>query len=152
VRCQLNAPAVLPPPPPLDRRLGGLQSRSGRYGEIKILHIVRTRTPTPPSSRTYNSQRNELPSLELYTPITNVRINIYRCPLITGGHPLVHFRIISHVHRKVVAACKDRKIGSECDCGAPDSTTSDFSQVPHFRNSNGESPRAYLIPNSISCN
>jgi hypothetical protein len=31
----------------LDRRLGGLQSRSGRHGEIKILAPTGTRTPTP---------------------------------------------------------------------------------------------------------
>jgi hypothetical protein len=32
---------------PLDRRLGGLQSRSGRCGEQKILDPTGTRTPTP---------------------------------------------------------------------------------------------------------
>jgi hypothetical protein len=32
---------------PLDRRLGGPQSRSGRRGEEKILDHTRTRTPTP---------------------------------------------------------------------------------------------------------
>jgi hypothetical protein len=32
---------------PLDRRLGGLQSRSGRRGEDKILDPTKTRTPTP---------------------------------------------------------------------------------------------------------
>jgi hypothetical protein len=38
------------PPYPFDRRLGGPQSRSGRYGEVKILGLTGTRTPTPPSS------------------------------------------------------------------------------------------------------
>jgi hypothetical protein len=32
---------------PLDRRLGGLQSRSGRFGEGKIFDPTGTRTPTP---------------------------------------------------------------------------------------------------------
>jgi hypothetical protein len=35
---------------PLDRRLGGPQSRSERLGEEKILDTTGTRTPTPGSS------------------------------------------------------------------------------------------------------
>jgi hypothetical protein len=35
---------------PLDRRLGGPQSRSGRHGEVKILESTGTRTSTPRSS------------------------------------------------------------------------------------------------------
>jgi hypothetical protein len=35
---------------PLDRRLGGPLSQSGRYGEVKILDPTRTRTPTTQSS------------------------------------------------------------------------------------------------------
>jgi hypothetical protein len=35
---------------PLDRRLGGPKSRSGRRGEVKILDPTGTRTPTPWSS------------------------------------------------------------------------------------------------------
>jgi hypothetical protein len=35
---------------PLDRRLGGPQSRSGRFGEENILDTIGTRTPTPRSS------------------------------------------------------------------------------------------------------
>jgi hypothetical protein len=45
--------ALLPgksPRYPLDRMLGGPQSRSGRRGEEKILNPTRTRTPTPRSS------------------------------------------------------------------------------------------------------
>jgi hypothetical protein len=34
---------------PFYRRLGGLQSRSGRYGEVKIFYPTGTRTPAPPS-------------------------------------------------------------------------------------------------------
>jgi hypothetical protein len=34
---------------PLDRRLGGPQSRSGRFWEEKILYPTGTRTPTPQS-------------------------------------------------------------------------------------------------------
>jgi hypothetical protein len=47
---QLHVPAALPPGKsswyPLYRRLGGPQSRSGRYGEMKILAPIGTRTPT----------------------------------------------------------------------------------------------------------
>jgi hypothetical protein len=46
---QLHASAALPRYP-LDRRLGGPQSRSGRPGEQKILDPTGTRTPTPRSS------------------------------------------------------------------------------------------------------
>jgi hypothetical protein len=35
---------------PLDRRLGGPQSRSGRRGEETIFHLIGTRTPTSWSS------------------------------------------------------------------------------------------------------
>jgi hypothetical protein len=38
---------------PMDRRLRGAQSRSGRFGEEKILDPTGTRTPTPQSSSTY---------------------------------------------------------------------------------------------------
>jgi hypothetical protein len=31
----------------LDRRLGGLQCRSGRYGEVRILFPTGTRNPIP---------------------------------------------------------------------------------------------------------
>jgi hypothetical protein len=48
---QLHAPAALPPgkepPVPLDRRLGGPQSRSGRHGEEKILTPTGTRNSEP---------------------------------------------------------------------------------------------------------
>jgi hypothetical protein len=49
---QLHAPAALlpgkePPHYPLDRRLGGPQSRSGRRGEEKILDPNGTQTPNP---------------------------------------------------------------------------------------------------------
>jgi hypothetical protein len=51
VSVQLHAPAALPRGKsyryPLDRRLGGPQSRSGRCGEEKILHPTGTRIPTP---------------------------------------------------------------------------------------------------------
>jgi hypothetical protein len=45
---EFHAPAALPPGKspryPLDRRLRGLQSRSGRHGEVKILTPTGTRT------------------------------------------------------------------------------------------------------------
>jgi hypothetical protein len=48
---QLHAPAALPlrkrPWYPFYMRLGGPQSRSGRYGEVKIFYPTGTRTPAP---------------------------------------------------------------------------------------------------------
>jgi hypothetical protein len=45
---------------PLDRRLGGPKSQSGRYGEVKILDLTGTRTPT--LSRPARSQTLYIPS------------------------------------------------------------------------------------------
>jgi hypothetical protein len=49
---QLHAPAALPPGKshryPFYRRLGGPQSQSGRYGEVKIFYLTGTRTLVPP--------------------------------------------------------------------------------------------------------
>jgi hypothetical protein len=49
---QLHAPVALPPEKspryPFYRRLGGPQSRSGRYGEVTISYPTGTRTPAPP--------------------------------------------------------------------------------------------------------
>jgi hypothetical protein len=49
---QLHAPAALPPGKspryPFYKRLGGPQSRSGRYGEVKIFYPTGTQTPAPP--------------------------------------------------------------------------------------------------------
>jgi hypothetical protein len=54
---QFHASAALPlgksPRYPLDRRLGGPQSRSGRRGVVTILASTGTRTPTPRSFRPY---------------------------------------------------------------------------------------------------
>jgi hypothetical protein len=50
---QLHAPAALPPGKspryPFYRRLGGPQSRSGRYGEVHIFYPTGTRTPASPA-------------------------------------------------------------------------------------------------------
>jgi hypothetical protein len=52
VSCQLHAPAALPPRKspryPFYRRLGGPQSRYGRYGVMKIFYPTGIRTPAPP--------------------------------------------------------------------------------------------------------
>jgi hypothetical protein len=70
---------------PLDRRLGGSQSQSGRHGEEKILAPNRTRTPTP---RSYSSQLIAIPTVRypgsLYfvtTTLYNINLteNIFRC-------------------------------------------------------------------------
>jgi hypothetical protein len=55
---QLHAPTLYPrgncPPYPLDRRLGRLQSRSGRYGEKKNLALAENRTvAVQPVARRY---------------------------------------------------------------------------------------------------
>jgi hypothetical protein len=56
---QLHAPAALPPGKspryPFYRRLGGPQSRSGRYGEVKIFYPTGTETPPPPGLPTVAS-------------------------------------------------------------------------------------------------
>jgi hypothetical protein len=48
---QLHAPAVLPPGKspryPFYRRLGGPQSRSGQYGEVKIFTLPGLELPLP---------------------------------------------------------------------------------------------------------
>jgi hypothetical protein len=48
---QLHAPAALPPGKspryPCYRRLGGPQSRSGRYGEVKIFTLPGLELPSP---------------------------------------------------------------------------------------------------------
>jgi hypothetical protein len=47
---QVHAPAVYPQGKSLyqpDTKLGGPQSLSGRYGEVKILYPTGIRTPTP---------------------------------------------------------------------------------------------------------
>jgi hypothetical protein len=57
VSSRIHVPAALPPGKsplyPLDRRLSGPQSRSGQYGEVKILAPTGTRTPTHRSSSQY---------------------------------------------------------------------------------------------------
>jgi hypothetical protein len=45
----------------LDRRLGGPQSRSGRYGEVKILDPTGTRTPTCRPARSQSLYRVSYP-------------------------------------------------------------------------------------------
>jgi hypothetical protein len=49
-RSGLITPGERAPRYPLDRKLGGPQSRSGQCGEEKILDPIGTRTPTPRSS------------------------------------------------------------------------------------------------------
>jgi hypothetical protein len=54
---QLHIPAALPPgkelPYPLNKRLGGPQSRYGRHWEEKILDLTGTRIPTQPVASCY---------------------------------------------------------------------------------------------------
>jgi hypothetical protein len=49
----LHSPATLPPGNrpryPVGRRLGGRQSRSGRYGEVEIFYLTGTWTPASPA-------------------------------------------------------------------------------------------------------
>jgi hypothetical protein len=65
---QLHATATLPPEKeplyPLDRRLGELQSQSGR-SEEKILIFTGTRTPTPQSESSSKVGTNTYPPVKL---------------------------------------------------------------------------------------
>jgi hypothetical protein len=51
---------------PLDRKLGGPQSRSERYGEVKILDPIGTRTRTPQSFQLVDSRYTDYTMLKLY--------------------------------------------------------------------------------------
>jgi hypothetical protein len=68
---QLHAPTALPlgkgPRYPFYRRLGGPQSRSGRYGEAKIFNPTGTRTPAPPGrpARSQSLYRLSYPGSQL---------------------------------------------------------------------------------------
>jgi hypothetical protein len=72
---QLHAPAALPPGKspryPFYRRLDGPQSRSERYGEVKIFYPTGTRTPAAPGRPTRLSYPGSLTSY--------VQEQIYRC-------------------------------------------------------------------------
>jgi hypothetical protein len=60
---QLHAPAALPPGKspwyPFYRKLGGPQSRSGRYGEVNIFDPTGTRTPAFPVVQPVASHYND---------------------------------------------------------------------------------------------
>jgi hypothetical protein len=79
---QLHAPAALTPGKepryPLDRRLGGPQSRSGRREE-KILVPAGTRTPTPQSAKPAVTSFNVNSLVSLYRALVrNYLYNIRR--------------------------------------------------------------------------
>jgi hypothetical protein len=57
---------------PLDRRLGGPQSRSGRFGEGKILYPTETRTPSKTESVIINSKSR----LTIYPINRNIKSQI----------------------------------------------------------------------------
>jgi hypothetical protein len=72
VNGQLHTPAALPPQKELryrlDRRLGGSQSRSGRYGEENDLALTGNRAPAvEPIAYSYTNQANltSIPKIEL---------------------------------------------------------------------------------------
>jgi hypothetical protein len=58
---------------PLDRRLSGLQGRSGRYGEVKILDRAGARTTIPRSS----SPQPVLFAIMLFSAKWDVKVIIY---------------------------------------------------------------------------
>jgi hypothetical protein len=70
---QLHAPAALPPGKspryPFYRRLGGPQTRSGRYGEVKIFTLPRLEFPLPlivqPVASRYTDWAIPAPELDL---------------------------------------------------------------------------------------
>jgi hypothetical protein len=74
---QIHAPAALPPrkkhPLPLGRRSGGLQSRSGRLGEEKILDPTGTRTPTSSVVQFVASRCIAIPDLLVYMYIKYIQ-------------------------------------------------------------------------------
>jgi hypothetical protein len=66
-------PRPLYPRYPLDRRLGGPQSRSRRHGVVKILAPIGTRTPTPWSSSAQQvAIPIELPRLLIKTVVLHI--------------------------------------------------------------------------------
>jgi hypothetical protein len=76
---QLHAPAALPlgkcPRYPFYRKLGGPQSRSRRYGEVKIFYPIGTRTPAPPG-RPARSQSLYRLTVRLKRLVTNYKKQI----------------------------------------------------------------------------
>jgi hypothetical protein len=64
---------------PLDRRLGGPHSRSGRFGEEKILDPTGIRTPTPRSSSTVANRYTAYLWKFSYKVISRNWICIWRC-------------------------------------------------------------------------
>jgi hypothetical protein len=57
---------------PLDRKLGGSQSRHGRYGEVKILNPTGTRTPNPLVVQPIASRNTDCATAALYTLLKDV--------------------------------------------------------------------------------
>jgi hypothetical protein len=62
----INTERALPLWYPLDRRFGGPQSRSRRYGEMKILNPTRTRTLTPSDMQLVASRYTDSATIALY--------------------------------------------------------------------------------------
>jgi hypothetical protein len=58
---------------PLDRRLDGSQSQSGRYGEEKMFHLTETRTATPSVVQLVASH---------YTDCANVALTLHQVSII----------------------------------------------------------------------
>jgi hypothetical protein len=91
---------------PLDMRLGGPQSRSGRYGEVKILDHIGTRTPTPRSSSpqpvVIPTELSRLPSkaMRFILLITvGLSTNFSKCPQHkSSGNPFRGYHCIKQGH------------------------------------------------------
>jgi hypothetical protein len=86
---QLHALTALPlgkePRYPLNRRLGGPQSRFGRLGEDKILDPTGTRTPTPPPS---NPQAVAIPTeLSRLLVVSTRKYNTLKITVTIGHKP-----------------------------------------------------------------
>jgi hypothetical protein len=101
---QLHAPATLPPGMsaryPLYRRLGGPQSRSGRYGVVKIFFCpTGTRTPASPGrpARSQSLYRLSYPGSYIY-------IYIYREREREGGECSL-YRLIKRPEHLIVRHC-----------------------------------------------
>jgi hypothetical protein len=79
---QLHAPVALPsgksPRYPFYRRLGEPQSRSGWYGEVKIVYPTGTRTPDPSVFQPVTSRYTDwaIPAPQLWGTASNSNIEI----------------------------------------------------------------------------
>jgi hypothetical protein len=100
---------------PLDRRLGGPQSQSGRHGEVKILDPTGTRNPTPRSSSPWSvtipTELSRLPYIHFCSYIYIYR-NRGLCPA-TG----LHVAVFLYNEHAIATQLYKLACVSKCLCG-----------------------------------